>query len=65
MDNAFCNVIYVDSAVKSREFIAEGQSFKHALGEEKANLEQNVKLLLDVFGGGMYRPPLNRLVCCQ
>jgi len=55
MENARCNVIYVDRAVSHDRFIqsTSGITGKDAEMWETAHIAENVGLLLDVFGEGL------------
>lgn len=53
MDSTICNVIYVDRAVRQERLIRPSDD-KPLDALESPSLEENVSLLLDVFGHGMF-----------
>lgn len=55
MENASCNVIYVDRAITHDRFIRAGISSadRETTVWETPHIAENVKLLLDVFGEGL------------
>jgi hypothetical protein len=55
MEHVECNVIYVDRSVSRDRFVrASDESGDNGAVEwESAQVAENVKLLLDVFGEGM------------
>ncbi len=52
MENATCNVIYVDRRVRDDRYIARGQAVDDAEWEAES-IAENSKLLMDIFGSGM------------
>ncbi len=55
MVSTICNVIYVDRTVRQEGLIRASENRPRA-ALESPGLDENVNLLLDVFGHGMFPP---------
>jgi hypothetical protein len=54
MERATCNILYVDRNLREDRYLNKADGDVLALAEwESKDIEENVKLLLDVFGEGL------------